>query len=74
MAEAGAIATLTLFGAFAFVVLVIGNWYYFHRQEMGFLEWLRNATSRQKMFALLDAIATIILAFEFLEVLLIFLI
>jgi len=69
-----AIATLTLFGAFAFVVLVIGNWYYFRSQEMGFLEWLRNATSRQRLFALIDSIVTVVLALEFLEVLLIFLI
>ncbi len=73
MAAVGDIATLTLFGAFAFVVLVIGNWYYFRSQEMGFLEWLRNATSRQKLFALLDTIATILSALEFLEFLLIFL-
>ena len=69
-----AIATLTLFGAFAFVVLVIGNWYYFRSQEMGFLEWLRNATSRQRLFALIDSIVTVVLALEFLEALLIFLI
>ena len=69
-----AIATLTLFGAFAFVVLIIGNWYYFRSQEMGFLEWLRNATSRQRLFALIDSIVTVVLALEFLEVLLIFLI
>ena len=69
-----AIATLTLFGAFAFVVLIIGNWYYFRSQEMGFLEWLRNATSRQRLFALIDSIVTVVLALEFLEALLIFLI
>ena len=74
MAVAGAIATLTVLGAFAFVVLVIGNWYFFRRQEMGFLEWLRNATSRQRLFALIDSIVTVVLALEFLEVLLIFLI
>ena len=74
MAAVGAIATLTLFGAFAFVVLVIGNWYYFHRQEMGFLEWLRHATSGQRLFALIDSIFIVVSALEFLEVLLIFLI
>jgi|TARA_B100000745_G_scaffold68641_1_gene40886 hypothetical protein len=69
MAAAGAIATLTLFGAFAFVVLVIGNWYFFRRQEMGFLEWLRNATRWQRLAVLLDAIATIIAALDFLTIL-----
>jgi hypothetical protein len=73
MAEAGAIATLTVLGAFAFVVLVIGNWYFFRRQEMGLLEWLRNATLWQKLAVLVDAIFTILMALDFLT-LLIFLI
>ena len=66
MAAAGAIATLTLFGAFAFVVLVIGNWYFFRRQEMGLLEWLRNATLWQRLAVLVDAIFTILMALDFL--------
>ena len=69
MAAAGAIATLTVLGAFAFVVLVIGNWYFFRRQEMGFLEWLRNATRWQRLFALVDAIVTILMALDFLTIL-----
>jgi hypothetical protein len=73
MAEAGAIATLTVLGAFAFVVLVIGNWYFFRRQEMGLLEWLRNATLWQRLAVLVDAIFTILMALDFLT-LLIFLI
>ena len=66
MAEAGAIATLTVLGAFAFVVLVIGNWYFFRRQEMGLLEWLRNATLWQRLAVLVDAIFTILMALDFL--------
>ena len=66
MAAGGAIATLTLFGAFAFVVLVIGNWYFFRRQEMGLLEWLRNATLWQRLAVLVDAIFTILMALDFL--------
>ena len=73
MAVAGAIATLTVLGAFAFVVLVIGNWYFFRRQEMGPLEWLRNATLWQRLAVLVDAIFTILMALDFLT-LLIFLI
>ena len=69
MAVAGAIATLTILGAFAFVVLVIGNWYFFRRQEMGFLEWLRNATLWQRLAVLVDAIFTILMAFDFLTLL-----
>jgi hypothetical protein len=69
MAAAGAIATLTVFGAFAFVVLVIGNWYFFRRQEMGLLEWLRNATLWQRMAVLVDAIVTILGALDFLTIL-----
>ncbi len=70
MAEAGAIATLTVLGAFAFVVLVIGNWYFFRRQEMGLLEWLRNATLWQRLAVLVDAIFTILMALDFLTLLL----
>ena len=66
MAGAGAIATLTVLGAFAFVVLVIGNWYFFRRQEMGLLEWLRNATLWQRLAVLVDAIFTILMALDFL--------
>ena len=66
MAVAGAIATLTVLGAFAFVVLVIGNWYFFRRQEMGLLEWLRNATLWQRLAVLVDAIFTILMALDFL--------
>jgi len=69
MAGAGAIATLTVLGAFAFVVLVIGNWYFFRRQEMGLLEWLRNATLWQRLAVLVDAIFTILMALDFLTLL-----
>ena len=69
MAAAGAIATLTVLGAFAFVVLVIGNWYFFRRQEMGLLEWLRNATLWQRLAVLMDAIFTILMALDFLTLL-----
>ena len=69
MAVAGAIATLTVLGAFAFVVLVIGNWYFFRRQEMGLLEWLRNATLWQRLAVLVDAIFTILMALDFLTLL-----
>jgi len=69
MAAAGSIATLTVLGAFAFVVLVIGNWYFFRRQEMGFLEWLRNATLWQILAVLVDLIITVLGALEFLTIL-----
>ena len=69
MAAGGAIATLTLFGAFAFVVLVIGNWYFFRRQEMGLLEWLRNATLWQWLAVLVDVIFTVVGALDFLTIL-----
>jgi|TARA_B100000902_G_scaffold379522_1_gene413941 hypothetical protein len=69
------IATLTLLGALAFVVLTIWNWYFFHRLHVGFLDWLREATSKQRVAALLDGAFSIWLGLEFLEVvLLIFLI
>ncbi|MBT3846312.1 MAG: hypothetical protein HOF57_00295 [Euryarchaeota archaeon] len=69
MAAGGAIATLTVLGAFAFVALVIGNWYFFSRQEMGFLEWLRNATLWQRLAVLVDVIFTVLGALDFLTIL-----
>ena len=69
MAAAGSIATLTVLGAFAFVALVIGNWYFFSRQEMGFLEWLRNATLWQRLAVLVDVIITVLGALDFLTIL-----
>lgn len=69
MAAAGSIATLTVLGAFAFVTLVIGNWYFFRRQEVGLLEWLRNATLWQWLAVLVDVIITVLGALEFLTIL-----
>ena len=69
MAAAGSIATLTVLGAFAFVALVIGNWYFFRRQEVGLLEWLRNATLWQWLAVLVDVIVTVLGALEFLTIL-----
>ena len=69
MAAAGSIATLTVLGAFAFVALVIGNWYFFRRQEVGLLEWLRNATLWQWLAVLVDVIITVLGALEFLTIL-----
>lgn len=69
MAAAGSIATLTVLGAFAFVALVIGNWYFFRRQELGLLEWLRNATFWQWLAVLVDVIITVLGALEFLTIL-----
>ena len=69
MAAVGSIATLTVLGAFAFVALVIGNWYFFRRQEVGLLEWLRNATLWQWLAVLVDVIITVLGALEFLTIL-----
>ena len=69
MAAPGSIATLTVLGAFAFVALVIGNWYFFRRQEVGLLEWLRNATLWQWLAVLVDVIITVLGALEFLTIL-----
>ena len=69
MAAAGSIATLTVLGAIAFVALVIGNWYFFRRQEVGLLEWLRNATLWQWLAVLVDVIITVLGALEFLTIL-----
>ena len=48
----------------------MGNWYFFRRQEIGPLEWLRNATFWQRLAVLVDAIVTASVALDFLMVLL----
>ena len=67
-----AVATLSLLGVLGFVLLIVWNWYFFHRLDVGFLEWLRGATSIQRLAALLDGLFVFFGALHFLEVLLIF--
>ena len=74
MAEAGAVLTITIIGACAFLILVALNMAFFLNQDKGFLDWLKHATSKQRIIALFDVIATIVSGLSFLEVLLIFLI
>ena len=74
MAEAGAILTITIIGACAFLILVALNMAFFLNQDKGVLDWLKHATSKQRIVALFDVIATIVSGLSFLEVLLIFLI
>ena len=69
-----AVATLTLLGALAFLGLVVWNWYFFHRVDVGFAEWLMGATFIQLLVALADAFIVFFGALHFLEVLLIFVI
>ena len=74
MAEAGGILTITIIGACAFLILVALNMVFFLNQDKGVLDWLKHATSKQRIIALFDVIATIVSGLSFLEVLLIFLI
>ncbi|GIT11417.1 MAG: hypothetical protein CM1200mP32_09100 [Methanobacteriota archaeon] len=74
MAEAGGILTITIIGACAFLILVALNMVFFLNQDKGVLDWLKHATSKQRIVALFDVIATIVSGLSFLEVLLIFLI
>ena len=74
MAEAGGILTITIIGACAFLILVALNMGFFLNQDKGGLDWLKHATSKQRIVALFDVIATIVSGLSFLEVLLIFLI
>jgi len=67
-----AVATLSLLGVLAFVLLIVWNWYFFHRLDVGFLEWLRGASSMQRLAALLDSFFVFFGALHFLEVLMIF--
>ena len=74
MAEAGALLTITIIGACAFLILVALNMVFFLNQDKGVLDWLKHATSKHRIVALIDVIATIVSGLSFLEVLLIFLI
>ena len=74
MAEAGGVLTITIIGACAFLILVALNMVFFLNQDKGVLDWLKHATSKQRIVALFDVIATIVSGLSFLEVLLIFLI
>ena len=74
MAEAGGVLTITIIGACAFLILVALNMVFFLNQDKGVLDWLQHATSKQRIVALFDVIATIVSGLSFLEVLLIFLI
>ena len=69
MAEAGSVATLTLLGACGFVVLIVLNLVFFLNQEERFSVWLKNATSKQRFFAVIDVLVTIFMGLEFLEIL-----
>ena len=74
MAEAGAILTITIIGACAFLILVAVNMVFFLNQDKGVLDWLKHATSKQRIVALFDVSVTIVSGLSFLEVLFIFLI
>ena len=74
MAEAGAVLTITIIGACAFLILVALNMVFFLNQDKGVLDWLKHATSKQRIVALIDVSVTIVSGLSFLEVLLIFLI
>ena len=74
MAEAGAVLTITIIGACAFLILVALNMVFFLNQDKGFLDWLKHATSKQRIVALFDVSVTIVSGLSFLEVLFIFLI
>ena len=74
MAEAGAVLTITIIGACAFLILVALNMVFFLNQDKGVLDWLKHATSKQRIIALIDGIMTFVFALDFLHILLIFII
>ena len=71
MAGAAGIATLTILGASAFVILAVFNLSFFLKLENGLVDWLRHATSRQRIAALLDGFVTVVFSFDFLSLILI---
>ena len=74
MAEAGAVLTITIIGACAFLILVALNMVFFLNQDKGVLDWLKHATSKQRIIAIIDVIMTFVFALDFLHILLIFII
>ena len=74
MAEAGSILTITIIGACAFLILVSLNMVFFLNQDKGVLDWLKHATSKQRIIAIIDVIMTFVFALDFLHILLIFII
>ena len=74
MAGSGGILTITIIGACAFLILVALNMIFFLNQDKGVLDWLKHATSKQRIIAIIDGIVTFFCALDFLHILLIFLI
>tara|TARA_B100000427_G_scaffold252020_1_gene215326 strand:+ start:1375 stop:1713 length:339 start_codon:yes stop_codon:yes gene_type:complete len=74
MAETGGVLTITIIGACAFLILVALNMIFFLNQDKGVLDWLKHATSKQRIIAIIDGIVTFFCALDFLHILLIFLI
>ena len=74
MAEAGAVLTITIIGACAFLILVALNMVFFLNQDKGVLDWLKHATSKQRIIAIIDVIMTFVFALDFLHILLILII
>ena len=74
MAEAGGILTITIIGACAFLILVALNMIFFLNQDRGIRDWLKHATSKQRIIAIIDGIMTFVFALDFLHILLIFII
>ena len=74
MAGAGSILTTTIIGACAFLILVALNMIFFLNQDRGIRDWLKHATSKQRIIAIIDVIMTFVFALDFLHILLIFII
>ncbi|PDH26611.1 MAG: hypothetical protein CND01_03690 [Marine Group II euryarchaeote MED-G34] len=74
MAGAGSVLTITIIGACAFLILVALNMVFFLNQDKGVLDWLKHATSKQRIIAIIDVIMTFVCALDFLHILLLFLI
>ena len=74
MAGAGGVLTITIIGACAFLILVALNMVFFLNQDKGVLDWLKHATSKQRIIAIIDVIMTFVCALDFLHILLLFII
>ena len=64
MAEAGGVLTITIIGACAFLILVALNMIFFLNQDKGPLDWLKHATSKQRIIAIIDGIVTFFCALD----------
>ena len=68
MAGGADMATITMIGAFVLIIIFIINLIFFLNQDRAFIDWLKYVTSRHKLIAILEIIASIMYTLEILSI------